>query len=70
MSTNKPVKIGLAALCADWFRQIGLQAEGGELAGMVREDYARMTGALRACFEEVVAPGLISTVGTPRRRAS
>ena len=67
MSTGKPVKIGLAALCADWFRQIGLQAEGGELATMLREDYARMTGVLHACFEEVVAPGLISTVEEARR---
>lgn len=54
--------IGLAALCASWFKQVGLQGESGGLAEILRQDYAGMVSFLGECFGKVVAPGVISTV--------
>ena len=55
------VRVGLAAFCADWFRQVGLQTGGCGLADTLHEDYSRMAAFLRQCFDQVVAPGVIST---------
>lgn len=59
---NPPLKIGLAAVCADWFMQVGLQTGANDLGRKVREDYARMAGFLRTIHPAVVAPGIIATV--------
>jgi len=56
-----PVKIGLAALCAHWFQEVGLQGENGGLAETLRRDYARIVDCLAEQFI-VIAPGVISTV--------
>ena len=63
-------RIGLAALCASWFKVVGLQDESGELAGMLQQDYARMVSFLQDSFGQVVAPGIISTVTEARRAAA
>ncbi len=55
-------RVGLAALCAGWFKEVGLQGESSELAATLQADYARMVGALGECFAQVVAPGVISSV--------
>jgi L-arabinose isomerase len=55
------VRVGLAALCAHWFADVGLQRDTG-MADMVRRDYARMVACLSEQFPTVVAPGVISTL--------
>ena len=64
------VRIGLAALCASWFKEVGLQDESGELAGMLQHDYARIVGFLQDSFGQVIAPGVVSTVAEARRAAA
>ncbi len=66
---NVKIKVGLAALCADWFRQRGLQPEPGSPASTLDRDYERMTEVLGPCFDEVVAPGVICTVDDAARAA-
>lgn len=56
------VQVGLAAFCADWFRQVGWQDAAGGLAGRLQSDYARLVDFLRSCFDQLVVPGVISTV--------
>jgi len=68
-SDTSGAKIGLAALCANWFKEVGLQGEAGELAGMLQQDYGRMVSFLQDSFGQVVAPGIISTVADARRAA-
>jgi len=63
-------RIGLAAFCASWFKEVGLQGESGELAAVVQGDYARMVRFLRESFDQVVAPGIISTVADAERAAA
>ena len=62
-------KVGLAALCAAWFQQVGLQGEGSEAAKTLAGDYRRMVEFLGECFGQVVAPGIISTVSEAKRAA-
>ena len=62
-------KVGLAALCAAWFQQVGLQGEGSEMAKTLADDYRRMVEFLGECFGQVVAPGIISTVSEAKRAA-
>ncbi len=56
------VRIGLAAFCADWFKQVELQTSSSDLAGVLQRDYSQMAAFLSGCFGQVVAPGVISTV--------
>jgi L-arabinose isomerase len=58
----KSVKAGLAAFCARWFREVGLQGDGSDLSVTIKQDYERMLSFLSECFDEIVAPGVISTV--------
>jgi len=60
-STGFRAKVGLAAMCADWFKQIGMNESEGPLAKTLRQDYGRMVDCLGDCFDEVVAPGVLST---------
>jgi L-fucose isomerase-like protein len=55
------VKIGLAATCAAWFKQIGLHEPDSCLATTLRQDYSRMVDFLGGCFDEVIAPGILSS---------
>ena len=59
--SDHPVTVGLAAMCANWFKEVGLQGESGELAEMLQRDYSRVVAFLEECFGRVVAPGMIST---------
>ena len=56
------VKIGLAAICADWFKQIGMHDPDSNLATALRQDYSRMVEFLSGCFDEVIAPGILSSI--------
>jgi len=67
--TGGTVRIGLAALCANWFQEVGLQGESGELATILQSDYARLVRCAEDCFGQVVAPGVISTVEQAARAA-
>jgi len=62
--------IGLAAVCAAWFKEVGLQGEGKGLAGTLQRDYQAMVEFLRRCFGAVVAPGVITTTEEAERAAS
>jgi len=55
------VKIGLAALCAAWFKQIGMNEPDSHLESALRQDYGRVVDFLRGCFDEVIAPGILSS---------
>ena len=55
------VKVGLAPLCAAWFKQIGANEPDSRFAATLREDYARILEFLRGCFDEVIAPGILSS---------
>ncbi len=55
------IKIGLAAMCAAWFKQIGMQEPDSCLARALQQDYNRMVESLGNCFDEVIAPGILST---------
>jgi len=68
-SQDSPVRIGLAALCANWFKEIGLQGDSDDLGRIVDQDYKRMVGFLGECLGEVVAPGVICTVAEAQRAA-
>ncbi len=57
------VKIGLAPLCAAWFKQIGVNEPDSRFAATLRQDYSRVVRFLGDCFDEVVAPGILSTAG-------
>ncbi|MHB0875246.1 MAG: hypothetical protein ACYC5O_04270 [Anaerolineae bacterium] len=56
------ISVGLAGMCAAWFRQVGLQGESGGLAETVRSDYVAAVDLLRRDLGDVVVPGIISTV--------
>jgi L-fucose isomerase-like protein len=55
------IKIGLAAVCAAWFKQIGLNEPDSPLARTLKQDYSRMVEFLGSCFDEVIAPGVLSS---------
>jgi L-fucose isomerase-like protein len=55
------VRIGVAALCANWFTDVGLRQDA-DIAQMVRADYARVVACLSGQFPRVIAPGVISTM--------
>ena len=55
------VKIGLAALCAGWFKQIGLHEPDSSLANTLKCDHSRIVEFLSSCFDEVVTPGILSS---------
>jgi len=55
------IKIGLAAMCAAWFKQIGMHEPDSCLARALQQDYSRMVEFLGSCFDEVIAPGIISS---------
>ena len=62
LQAPKPrIKIGLAAMCAAWFKQIGLHEPDSCLARALRQDYSRMVEFLGSCFDEVIAPGILSS---------
>lgn len=58
-SVTSPVTLGLVALCANWFKEVGHQ--NPETAATLRADYDAMVGLLSPIFGNVVAPGVIST---------
>lgn len=62
-------KVGLAAICAAWFKDVGLQGESGGLAGILQQDYASMVAFLKECFGAVVTPGVITTVAEAEQAA-
>lgn len=43
------VEVGLDAMCASWFKEIGLQNESSQLAAILRQDCGRMVSFLREC---------------------
>ncbi|MCX6991672.1 MAG: hypothetical protein NT011_00860 [Kiritimatiellaeota bacterium] len=53
------VTIGLAALCAQWFEEVGLR--GSDMAATLSTDYDAMVQLLSRIFGKVVVPGVIST---------
>jgi len=53
------VTIGLAALCASWFQEVGLQDH--TVSSTIQDDYKALVQALSLAFDKVVAPGVIST---------
>jgi L-fucose isomerase-like protein len=61
LSTERRTKVGLAAMCAAWFKQIGLQEPDSDLAKVLQQDYGRMVECLGGCFDEVIAPGILSS---------
>ena len=63
-------RIGLAATCARWFRDVGLQTDSGGLGDRVREDFERIVRCLGGCFDHVIAPGIVSTVEDASRAAA
>ena len=60
--TKERASIGLAAMCAGWFKEVGLQAEASGLGAVLQQDYARLVAFLGEHFGTVVAPGVISSV--------
>lgn len=60
---GKTVRVGVAALCAAWFKEVGLQDETSDLTRVLQDDYTDMVSFLQECFGQVVAPGIISTPG-------
>lgn len=56
------IRVGLAAMSAAWFDEVGLQGQASGLAATVQSDFAAATAELRRSFGDVVAPGIISTV--------
>jgi L-arabinose isomerase len=56
------IKVGLAAMCAAWFREVGLQGEAGGLADTTHRDFVVAADELSRVFGDVVMPGIISTV--------
>ena len=63
------IKIGLAALCAAWFKQVGMHEPDSCLATTLRQDYSRMVDFLGGCFDEVIAPGILSSRDEAARAA-
>lgn len=55
------IKIGLAALCAAWFKQIGMHEPDSCLTKALQQDYGRMVEFLGDCFDEVIAPGILAS---------
>ncbi len=53
------ITVGLAALSAQWFADVGLFKESNTLGALLRGDYARVTATLEAHCGAVVAPGVI-----------
>jgi L-arabinose isomerase len=53
--------VGLAPLCAAWFKQIGANEPDSRFAATLRHDYSRVVEFLRSCFDEVIAPGILSS---------
>jgi L-fucose isomerase-like protein len=62
-ASSPRVKIGLAPLCAAWFKQIGANEPDSRFAATLRQDYSRVVEFLRECFDDVVAPGILSSSG-------
>jgi L-fucose isomerase-like protein len=62
-ASSSRVKIGLAPLCAAWFKQIGANEPDSRFAATLRQDYSRVVEFLRECFDDVVAPGVLSSAG-------
>ena len=58
---TRPLCVGLAAFCAKWFEDVGLQGDS-EFDENLRGDYRRMEEYLNRYIDTVVAPGVISTV--------
>ena len=62
-ASSPRVKTGLASLCAASFKQIGANEPDSRFAATLRQDYSRVVKFLNGCFDEVVAPGILSTAG-------
>jgi L-arabinose isomerase len=62
-------RVGLAAFCANWFTDVGLQSGGSDLPDLLRDSHASVVDFLRGCFGQVVAPGVISTNAEAERAA-
>lgn len=62
--------VGLAAFCAQWFAQVGIQSEKNAVGAQLRQDHDRIVEFLRECFDEVAAPGVITTAEAAARAAA
>lgn len=57
--TRPGVTVGLAALCAQWFAEVGQQSN--PMTARLQADYDAMIRSLSAIFDKVIAPGVITT---------